>query len=68
MLQSQRAGYRNVFGFLEKLGEKMKNKTNILIVIIILILHGILVANEDKKLSENDLTTKERIMYEQIIF
>lgn len=57
-----------MFGSLEKLGEKMKNKTNILIVIIILILHGILVANEDKKLSENDLTTKERIMYEQMIF
>ena len=55
-------------GFLEKLGEKMKNKTNILIVIIILILHGILVANEDKKLSENDLTIQERIMYEQMIF
>lgn len=46
----------------------MKNKTNILIVIIILILHEILVANEDKKLSENDLTIQERIMYEQMIF
>lgn len=57
-----------MFGFLEKLGEKMKNKTNILIVIIILILHEILVANEDKKLSENDLTIQERIMYEQMIF